>query len=227
MAKVSKKTTARKPKATGASSAKGAKRVAVKKKVSAKRQEPTAVKSSPSSAKPAAKKAANSAADVMSFSTDAMRKIMEQSGMSAALPQDQLNAFGQQSAEQIAKSAETASRSVEDMVDLSKKNADAAVKAGDIAVSSSKNMGAEFINFANRSFSQNVELSKELFGCRTLNDMFDLQSKIVKSNMDDFFSESVKFSEMVFQCAEQVSEPLNERVSETAERLNKTLSEAA
>ena len=227
MAKATKKIAARKPKSTGAAaSPKGPKRAPAKRKVAAKRQSATQVKQA-AAKKPVAKKSNITADDAMSISMNAMQKLMEQAGLQNALPQDQFNAFNQQSAEQMAKSAQTASRSMEDMMELSKKNADAAVKCSDIAVSASKNMGAEFFNFANRSFSQNVELSKELFGCRTLNDMFDLQSKMMKANMDDFFSESVKLSEMLFQCAEKVSAPINERVNDTTERLSKTLSEAA
>lgn len=230
MAKTTKKTAARsKPKAAVSASAKRAK--PAKKKVAAKRQTQTAVKQKTVLKAAAPKKVAASIVspvdDVMAVSAEAMQKFMRQAGIKSPMSQNEFNAMGKKSAEQMAKSADAATRSVNDMVDISKKNADAAVKCGDIAVSASKNIGAEMFSFANRSFSQNVELSKELFSCRTLNDMFDLHSKMLKSNMDDFFSESVKMSEMVFQCASDVSEPINQCVSETTERMSKKLSEAA
>jgi hypothetical protein len=130
-------------------------------------------------------------------------------------------AFGRDASEQLTKSAGSATRVVNEAVDISRENAEAIVEVGNIAVNVSKQVSAEIIGFVNKSFAQNVELSKQAFNCRTLNDMFDLQSKIVKSNLDSFFNESLKISELAFQCASDISEPLNERISESAERLTK------
>lgn len=124
--------------------------------------------------------------------------------------------------EKISKTADTAQRSLNDVVELSRENAEAIVEAGNIAVGASKQVSAEVVNYVNTAFSHNVELSKQIFTCRTLNDMFDLNNKFVKSNLDAFFSESVKVSELLFQCATDISEPLNERLSETTQRLSKS-----
>lgn len=130
-------------------------------------------------------------------------------------------AFGRDASEQLTKAAGSTNRAVNEAVEISRENAEAVVEAGNIAVNVSKQMSAEIISFVNKSFAHNVELSKQAFNCRTLNDMFDLQGKIVKSNLDAFFNESLKMSEMAFQCASDISEPLNERISESAERLTK------
>jgi len=79
------------------------------------------------------------------------------------------------------------------------------------------------ISYMNQTFAQNVELSKQIFNCRTLNDMFDLSSRFVKSNLDGFFNESVKVSELAFNGAGEIAEPLNERISESTERLVKAV----
>lgn len=124
--------------------------------------------------------------------------------------------------EKLSKTADSAQRSLNDVVELGRDNAEAIVEAGNIAVGVSKQVGAEVVNYVNTAFSNNVELSKQIFTCRTLNDMFDLNNKFVKSNLDAFFNESVKVSELLFQCATDISEPLNERLSETTQRLSKT-----
>jgi hypothetical protein len=92
-----------------------------------------------------------------------------------------------------------------------------------LATSVSKELAADTINYLNKQFGQNVELSKQALTCRTLNDMFDLATRITKANLDGFFSQSVKISEMVFQCATDVSEPINDRISESASRLSKVM----
>lgn len=125
-------------------------------------------------------------------------------------------------AAKLSKGADSAQRSLNDVVEIGRENAEAIVEAGNIAVGASKQVSAEVVNYVNKAFNNNVELSKQVFTCRTLNDMFDLNNKFVKSNLDAFFNESVKVSEILFQCATDISEPLNERLSETTHRLTKT-----
>lgn len=129
--------------------------------------------------------------------------------------------FGAGASEQFTKSAGSAGRIASEAASLSRENAEALVECGNIAATVTKQLSSEVMGYLNKSFAQNVELSKQAFGCRTLNDMFDLQTKIVKSNLDAFFSESLKISEIAFQCASDISEPLNERLSESTERLSK------
>ena len=138
-------------------------------------------------------------------------------------PHDKVMAYGQESAEQLQKTAGAATRAVNEAVELSRENAEAAMECGNIAVAVSKSVSAELINYMNQTFAQNVELSKQIFNCRTLNDMFDLSSRFMKSNLDSFFNESVKVSELAFSGAGEIAEPLNERISESAERLVKAV----
>ncbi len=166
-----------------------------------------------------------SANAVLQMGTDAIQEFFKNGAFDS---KDKMMSFmNKEGAAQFSKSADAATRSMGEMMDISRDNVETCVNCSNIAVNASKNMGAEIFNFANKSFSQNLEISKELLACRTLNDMFDLQSRIMKTNLDNLFSESVKLSELMFQCATQVSEPLNERVSDTTNRLSKTLSEAA
>lgn len=125
-------------------------------------------------------------------------------------------------ADRLSRSTSAATRSMNDVAELSRENAETLVECGNIAVAASKQLGAELTGYINRSFANNVELSKQAFTCRTLNDMFDLNNKFVKSNLDAFFNESVKLSELLFQAASDVSEPLNERLTETTDRLTKS-----
>ena len=141
----------------------------------------------------------------------------------ASSAQDKLSSFTREAAEQLAKTTSTTNRAAAEAMELSRENVEAMVEATNISVSVSKELGAELVTYMNKMFSQNVELSKQILSCRTLNDMFDLSSKLMKTNLDGFFSESVRMSEMLFQCATDVSEPLNERMTETTERLTKAM----
>ena len=144
-------------------------------------------------------------------------------GFDASAAQEKMNNFARESAEQLSKTTSGASRALNEAMELSRENTQAAVEVTNVAVSVSKELGAEIMAYMNKLFSQNVEMSKQVLACRTLNDMFDLSNRIMKTNLDGFFSESVKVSEMIFQCATDVSEPLNERVSATTHRMTKAM----
>ncbi len=137
--------------------------------------------------------------------------------------QEKLTSFARESAEQLSKTTGSTGRALNEAVELGRENTEAAAEVANLAVTMSKEVTAEVISYLNKVFSQNVDLSKQVMHCRTLNDVFDLIGKVTKTNLDSFFSENVKLSEMLFQCATEVSEPLNDRISETTERLTKAL----
>jgi hypothetical protein len=109
---------------------------------------------------------------------------------------------------------------------LVREQAEMLVESGNSAISLSKELGAEWVSYANRSFVQNVELSKQVLGCRTFNDFFDLVSRFLKTNLEGFFSETVRASERVFEVSHEISEPVNESVSKASERLTKAMFQA-
>ena len=144
-------------------------------------------------------------------------------GFDLASMQEKLTGFTRESAEQMSKTTASAGHAMNEAVELCRENAEATAEVANLAVTMSKEITAEVIGYLNKVFSQNVEMSKQVMSCRTLNDVFDLIGKVTKTNLDSFFSENVKLSEMLFQCATDVSEPLNDRMTETTERLTKAL----
>lgn len=125
--------------------------------------------------------------------------------------------------EQFSKKAGSTSRAANESFDLIRENIEALVACANIAANMSKQLAAHAVAYSNRSFSQHVDLSKQALACRTLNDLFDLSSKYAKTFFDSYFSESIAISELLFQGASDISEPLNERINESAERVNKII----
>ena len=168
-----------------------------------------------------AKKATNTQ-DV--FSNNPMTQFMpSMNQFDASGAQEKFTSFARESAEQLSKSTQSINRAMSETMALARENGEALAEVSGIATTVSKQLSAELVSYMNKMFSQNVELSKQVLSCRTLNDMFDLSSRLLKTNLDGFFTESVRMSEMLFQCATDVSEPLNERVSDTAERMTKAM----
>jgi hypothetical protein len=137
--------------------------------------------------------------------------------------QEKMSSFARESSEQMNKASQGASRAGAEAMEALREIIQTLTEVCNLASGVSKELAAEMINYLNKQFAQNVELSKQALTCRTLNDMFDLSTRITKSNLDAFFSQSVKMSEMLFQCATDVSEPLNDCVSQTSERMAKAM----
>jgi phasin family protein len=178
----------------------------------------------------------NAAEQMMQYSNNFMQQMFAQSPFNGSFAnpasfgnaalngaKEKVSNAAREGADQFSRTATVATQSINEAVELSRENAETIVECGNIAVAASKQIAAEAAKYVNAAFAHNVELSKQILSCRTLNDMFDLQNKFVKSNLDAFFNESVKMSELMFQCATDVSEPLNERISETTERLSKVI----
>lgn len=157
-----------------------------------------------------------------SFDNEAMNTLFGPAAGEMKKLSEKAFGFGKDGADQMAKSADAATRSINEAVAISQDNMEACVECGNIAAELSKVVSEEVFEFSNDLFSKNLDLSKKIFACRTINDMFDLQSKVFKANIDSVFSETAKISEMTFKMASKASAPLNDRVSEVTKRLSKT-----
>jgi len=97
----------------------------------------------------------------------------------------------------------------------------AAMDSGNITAEIAKSFTDEMVKFANKNFSENVELSKEFFSCRTMSDMFEIQNKIMKQNLDSFFKQSSKMSEMMFKAASKTGAPINGSLTQAVDEWKK------
>lgn len=162
--------------------------------------------------------------DFMKLGTDAIKGIFGPGAADAQKMSEKVFGFGKEGADHVTRSAEAASRSLNEAVAISQDNMEACVECGNITAELSKAVSEEVFEFTNQLFSKNVDLSKQLFACRTINDMFDLQSKFFKTNIDKIFNETAKISEMSFKMASKASEPINGRVAAVSKRVKKSFS---
>ena len=189
-------------------------------------------KSSTSSAKPAAaNKAAkhtyaavestrNSAENVVKIGSKAVKDFMASSAGEAQKAHEKVFAMGRVGAEKFAKSADVVTQALYDTVELSRDNVETAIECGNMSAEFAKDLSTEMFETVNKAFSDHVELSKDLFACRTISDLFELQNRALKNNIDNFFNESVKLSGMVFEYSQEALEPINERLAQVSEQVN-------
>lgn len=169
----------------------------------------------------------NSAESVVKISSAAVKDLLSNGASEAQKAQEKAFEMGRESAKHITKSADAITKSLYEAIAISRDNVEAIVECGNLTASLAQDMSNEIVEYTNKSFSDGVELSKDIFACRTINDMVELQNRIVKTSLDGFFSQSSKLTSMMFEYSAEALEPINERVSQASEQLSRALSEVA
>lgn len=165
----------------------------------------------------------NSAESIARLSSDTFKEFFLSGNEEAQKAHEKFFAIGRESVENVSRAVDAATRTLSDFVSLARENADAAVEVNHIAADIAKSINAEIMSCTNTNFSDNIELTKESFSCRDINDALELQNKWLATNVENFFAQSTRLAEMFFQLATEASEPINERVAEATERLSKSL----
>jgi len=165
----------------------------------------------------------SSAENVVKMGGKAVKDFMNSSAGEAQKAQEKVFAIGREGAAHISKSADAVTKALYEAVTLSRDSVETCIECGNISASLAKDVSTELFESANQTFSDNIELSKEALNCRTFNDVFELQNRLVRSAIDNFFNQSVKLSGMMFEYTTEALEPINERVAEATDKINKVL----
>ena len=108
----------------------------------------------------------------------------------------------------------------EELTDLAKANVEAVAEAGRIAATGAKSIGQDVIASSRNGFEHASEAFKTLAEAKSPTEFFQLQSELVRSSFDRFVSESSKLTEQVVKLAGEAIQPISNRASVNAERVN-------
>ncbi len=164
-----------------------------------------------------------SAENVVKIGGKAVQEFMATSADEAQKAQEKAFAMGREGAETLAKSADAVTKVMHESIGIGRDNIETCIECGNMTAALAKDLSSEIFEYTNKTLSDQMELSKDFFACRTINDFMELQNRFFKSSIDNFFNESVKLSGMVFEYSTEALEPINERVSQATEQLSKTL----
>ncbi len=164
-----------------------------------------------------------SAENVVKIGGKAVKDFMGSAASDAQRAQEKVFAMSREGSQKLVKGADAVTKVLYETISLGRDNVETAIECGNLAASLAKDVSTELFEAGNRTFSDNLELSKEFFTCRTFNDMFELQNRILKNSLDTFFNESVKLSGMVFEYTTEALEPINDRISQASEQISKAL----
>lgn len=190
-------------------------------------QRKTAAKKSTSTT--AAKKttaAASSAAEtVVNLNNKAMQDIQTSLNSEAQKAQEKMYEMGRESAEQFTKSADAAGQAANQAMAICRDNIEACVESGNIAASIAKEASEELVEYINHTASENAELGKEFLACRTLNDVVELQNKVMKNSVEGCFEQYSNLANAMFQACNEIAEPINQRIAEATDEISKLMSQ--
>ena len=137
--------------------------------------------------------------------------------------QEKLTAFTRDTSEQFAKASQGANRASAEAMQSGREQAETLTQVATQLTELVKTLAAELVSYHSKQFAQQVEFSKNLLTCRTLNDMFDLATRTTKANLDAFFSQSVLVSETLFQGMTDASDALNAGAAKFNQRMHKAM----
>ena len=130
--------------------------------------------------------------------------------------QDLIADAGERSQELVAKSQKAA----EQFTDLAKANVEALVEAGRIAAAGTKSIGQDVLASGRQGIEQASDAVKTLAEAKSPTEFFQIQSELARASFDRFVAESSKLTERVVKLAGEAAQPLQNRASVNAERIN-------
>lgn len=155
--------------------------------------------------------------------TEAVRDFIAAGTQEAQKTQEKVLSLGRESMESWSKAADQATRSLTQAFSLNQEQFDALVESSKIIGDLSREFHEQLIAETNALFSENVELSKDLLACRTLNDLVEIQNRAVQSNISRALDQSARLTETWFRFATEAAEPLSTQASKTSRQLSKSL----
>lgn len=137
--------------------------------------------------------------------------------------QERISAMSNEALEHVSRSTDSALKQFNDAISSSQQSAEAITNIFQNSGNNFNKMSEELFNFANQCFARNIELSRDILSCRTINDAIELQNKMMQTNVDDVMEEMAKLTEMFFEAAAAAVDPLGETITNAVDRLSKTI----
>ncbi|MEO7411054.1 MAG: phasin family protein [Sphingomicrobium sp.] len=123
---------------------------------------------------------------------------------------------GERGQEIVKKSQATAG----EMTELAKANIEALTEAGRIAATGVRSIGQEALNSGREGFEQASASLKTLADAKSPTEFIQIQSELARASFDRLVSEGSKFAESMVKLAGEAVQPLSNRASINAERIN-------
>jgi phasin family protein len=125
--------------------------------------------------------------------------------------------------DQLSRLFPSAARNFDELAAFNQGNFEAFVAAGAAAAKGFETLSQQVFACNQKAVETSVATAKALLGCKTLQEVVEVQSSLARRGIDEWVAEGTKLSELTVQVANQTAEPINARLSEAVDRLMKPL----
>ena len=132
-------------------------------------------------------------------------------------------AMGQEQVAAAVKAGSEAFKNYEDVVGFSKQNIDAVMKSNALFVKGVQDINAVLFGIAKDSLEDNAQATKKILACTSVEEVFAIQSDLVKASYDKAMTQSRKISDLSVKVTEDAVAPLTKQVTVTVEKFTKPL----
>ncbi|HEU5048579.1 MAG TPA: phasin family protein [Rickettsiales bacterium] len=165
----------------------------------------------------------NAAKSVANRNADTIKEFFSNNAEEAQKAHARMFALNREGTEVVTRALDALTRTMNDCITLSRESVDVAVEVNNIVNDISRTANAELIKYANNNFADNLDIFNEALGCRNINDALEITNQWISTNINNYFSQAARMADMLFQFASEASEPVNDHILESAERLSKSL----
>ena len=123
---------------------------------------------------------------------------------------------GERSQEAVRRSQKAA----EQIADLARGNVEALVEAGRVASEGARSFGQDVVARGRDGAEQTANAIRSLAEAKSPTEFMQLQSELARSSFDRMVAESSRFTESLVKLAGEAIQPLSNRASANAERIN-------
>ncbi|MEQ8805407.1 MAG: TIGR01841 family phasin [Rhodospirillales bacterium] len=180
---------------------------------------PAAVPTKPADAAPAA----SQVEAVVVASKETVETVAKVGAEVAAKSVEKAVTIGQEQVTAAVKAGGQVFKTYEDAVTYGKDNVDAFVQANNIMAKGMQDLNKVLFAMAQKNMEETVDLTKKVFGCKSVDDVVKLQSSLLKTNYSKAFDESRKISDMAVKLAEEAAAPIADRMTVAVEKVTKPL----
>jgi len=117
--------------------------------------------------------------------------------------------------------ARRSQKAIEELTEVSRANVEALVDAGKIAVEGARSIGQDVVETGREGVEQAADAVRALAEAKSASEFIQLQSEFARAQFDRFVSESSRLTETFVKLAGEAIQPIQNRATLNAERINK------
>lgn len=112
-------------------------------------------------------------------------------------------------------------KGMEEFTNIGQQTLDAVVESTTALASGYQEISSNMLALAQQNMEASLSMTKELMGCKNLQEAMELQSTYAKSLMESALNQGAKLQEMSMRVANEAFEPVRDRMTSTYETMMK------